>query len=290
MLRSSEFYREKLMYNFVRIQAITDLTPKKEDAILIGENTFGVFDGAGSLVKFVDPIRGTGGKIASSIARDIFTSGDNPVFYSLEYLARKANLEIRKQMAEAGIDVGKKVNLWSTTAAVVRMGADSFEWLRISDSVILIIRSDGEFKLLVDYHDHDKELLAVCRELAQKGEKDPHSVIVANGQAQALREKVNITYGALNGEEEAMQWIKSGIMGLEGIKHILIFTDGLLIPKEDPKAPNDWALTVKLFLTLGLDGLVNFIRDLQQKDPFCRKYIRYHPYDDIAAIAISRKD
>ncbi len=274
------------MHNFGRVQVITDLTPKKEDALLIGENIFGVFDGAGSWVKFVDPIRGTGGKIASSVTRDTFAAGNG----SLADLALKANLEIKRQMAEASIDVKKKVNLWSTTAAVVRMGNDSFEWLEIGDSVILVIRTDGKFNLLVDYHDHDRELLAVCKELAEKGESDPHSVIVANGQAEALKEKMNITYSALNGENEAMQWIKSGVMSLEGIEHILIFTDGLLIPKEDPQTPNDWRMTVKLFLTIGLDGLVDFVRNLQQKDPFCKKYVRYHPYDDIAAIALSRKD
>ena len=79
-------------------------------------------------------------------------------------------------------------------------------------------------------------------------------------------------------------------MSMEGIEHILIFTDGLLIPKEDPRAANDWKMAVKLFLTLGLDGSVNFVRNLQNKDPFCRKYVRYHPYDDIAAIALSRKN
>ncbi len=273
------------MHNFRYIESLCDLTPKKEDALLLGEDLFGVFDGAGSLVKFVDPKRGTGGRIASTIARDTFSLQEGP----LRDLAAAANREIGTQMVAAGIDISKKVNLWCTTAAVIRMQEDSFEWLEIGDSAVLLIKGDRQFELLVDYQDHDQELLAICKELAEKGEKDPHSVIVANGQAQALKEDINVTYGCLTGEDEAMRWVKSGTRSLEGIDHILMFTDGLLIPKEDPKAPNDWETLVRLFLDGGLRNTVNYVRDLQNKDPFCSKYIRYHPYDDIAAIALSRK-
>lgn len=53
------------MRNFRRIETVCDLTPKREDALLVGDDIFGVFDGAGSLTGFSDPQRGTGGKIAA---------------------------------------------------------------------------------------------------------------------------------------------------------------------------------------------------------------------------------
>lgn len=273
------------LQNFRSIEAITNLTSNREDTLLLGENVFGVFDGAGSLVKFVDPQRGTGGRIAATVARDAFATQAS----SLEFLTVRANREIKRQMILAGIDVSNKLNLWCTTAAVVRMGDDSFEWLQIGDSVILLIKSDGSFELLVTYHDHDQELLLVCKKLSEQGVEDPHSVIVSNGQAQALREELNVTYGDLTGEDEAMQWVECGTKDLDGIDHILLFTDGLLIPKEDPKAPNNWQQIVQLFLEGGLKNVVSHVRKLQNVDPFCREYPRYKQYDDIAAIALSRK-
>jgi serine/threonine protein phosphatase PrpC len=268
------------------IEIVSDLTPNKEDTFLLGDNIYGVFDGAGSLVKFVDPKRGTGGRIAATIARDIFIRHEES---SLAGLATFANAGIKREMMNVGIDVSKKVNLWCTTAAVVRMDENSFEWLQIGDSVILLIKSDGTFELLVPYHDHDQELLSVCKALSEKGEKDPHAIIVADGQAQALREKINVTFGDFTGEDEAMRWVKSGTRSLEGIDYILLYTDGLLIPKEDPKAPNDWGKTVQLFLEGGLGNIARHVRIRQDGDPFCAKYTRYRQYDDIAAIALSRK-
>lgn len=276
------------MHNFRHVETICDLTPDREDAILLGDNIFGVFDGAGSLVKFSDSKGNTGGRLAATIARDAFTSCPGDLYYGGAALA---NREIRKYMKMAGVDVSEKVNLWCTTAAVIQLREDHnyLTWLQIGDSVILLVRNDGSFELLVPYHDHDRELLAICKKLSEGGEKDPHSVIVANGMARALREEINVAYGDLTGEKEAMSWVESGGFPIFDFDHILLYTDGLLIPKEDPMAENDWQKTVELFLDGGLKNVVNYVRRLQDADPHCSKYTRYKQYDDIAAIAISRK-
>lgn len=116
------------MHNFRHVETICDLTPNREDAMLVGDNIFGVFDGAGSLVKFTDSRGNTGGRLAATIARDAFARCPGYLYHDGAVLA---NREIRKYMMIAGVDVSEKVNLWCTTAAVVRMRENYFEWLQI---------------------------------------------------------------------------------------------------------------------------------------------------------------
>ena len=68
---------------------------------------------------------------------------------------------------------------------------------------------------------------------------------------------------------------------------MLVFTDGLIIPKEDPHAVDDFSTTVKLFQEGGLQKVRDYIRQVENTDPNCWKYPRYKKSDDIAALAIS---
>lgn len=97
----------------------------------------------------------------------------------------------------------------------------------------------------------------------------------------------NITYGIVNGEEEFVRFIHKGEEILENVEHIVIFTDGLIIPKENPEDSDDFNTFVKLFLEGGLKSIRDYVRDLEKDDPECWKYPRYKQYDDIAAISIS---
>src|SRR5258708_12016432 len=50
-----------------------------EDAILLGKNRFGVFDGASSLDAYTDEEGRTGGYLAANIVRDTFENSDLPI-------------------------------------------------------------------------------------------------------------------------------------------------------------------------------------------------------------------
>ena len=102
-----------------------------------------------------------------------------------------------------------------------------------------------------------------------------------------LRAKTNEAYGVLNGEEFAENFIKTGEEKLENVRHILLFTDGLMIPKADPTGKDDWKLFADLFMQGGLENMKNFVRNLQKDDPKCWKYPRYKQHDDISAISLT---
>jgi serine/threonine protein phosphatase PrpC len=266
----------------MKIDFVFDEGSKKEDAYLIKDNIFGVFDGFDALNKFVDKNGETGGLIAANIAKSTISKNDKDI----KEMVLEANSKIKEKMLESNIDMSEKSNLWGTALAVIRIGTDSFEWAQIDDSLILVIYKDHSFKLLVDDYDHDKEVLKVWKELAAQKEEKIREVI-GKGHLPELRNKMNLEYGCLNGEHEAIRFLKSGTERLENIKHILLFTDGIILPKEDPLEEDEWNTFIRLFLDGGLRAVKDFVRDLEKDDPKCWKYPRYKQHDDIAAISIS---
>ena len=252
-----------------------------DDVLLITKRMFGVFDGAFDMERYQDEKGRTGATLAASIARDTFAENSR----SLVDIAKEANSRIRKSMLEKGIDVSRKASRWSTTAAVVRLNKDSFDWLQISDSLILVIYADHSFKLMDDDYDHDEETTLMWKQLAEQKVEDIPKAL--HGQILKVRNQMNITYGVLNGKEEMVKFLRHGQVSLHNIAHVLLFTDGLFIPKEDPKQKDDFETLVSLFLQGGLKRVRGHIRARETTDPKCWKYPRFKQYDDIAAVSLS---
>jgi serine/threonine protein phosphatase PrpC len=252
-----------------------------EDNYLIGDNIFGVFDGATSLDWYIDSDGKTGGLLASSIAKEVF--GENKKL--LRNLAINANNAIKDKMISRGIDVSNRMNLWSTSAAVVRINDNLIEWLQLGDSLILVIYNDDSYKLIVEDYDHDKETLIMWKELWQKKVENIRKKL--NDQILKIRTGMNIDYGILNGEDKMLNFVNEGSLTWKNVKYILLFTDGLFIPKEDPRDQDDFRILIDLFLEGGLEKIKNYIRALENQDPNCWVYPRFKQHDDIAAISIT---
>jgi hypothetical protein len=255
-----------------------------EDALLLTDSVFGVFDGTSSLEPYQNEEGKTGAAIVSSIARDIFSCilGDTK---SLVEFAREANDAIGNAMRKKGIDTSRKTALWATTGAVVKLNDDTFDWLQIGDSLILTISHDRSFRLLIDDYDHDLETMIMWQELVSRQTENIRSVL--NEQLLSLRNKMNVDYGTLDGEKEMEGFLKHGVVALDEVAHIIIFTDGLFIPKEDPRQPDDFKTFVDLFLDGGLKQVHSYVRKQETSDPKCWRYPRFKQHDDIAAIALS---
>ena len=252
-----------------------------EDSCLLGNRMCGVFDGATALNGRIYDGGKTGGYLASHLARDTFRADDAP----LMRLTDRANRRILKAMKKKGVDLRHKENLWCTSLAVVRVGEDAFEWVQSGDSLILTIYKDRTYRLLVPDRCHDAPTLCLWREQAACGAR----AIFENLKEQiiAVRREMNVTYGALNGEREALDFISRGRENLEGIQHILLFTDGLLIPQERPEKGHRFDILVNQFLEGGLQAIYRYVHRLQDADPLCHKYPRFKPHDDIAAVSLS---
>ncbi|MDP1813335.1 MAG: protein phosphatase 2C domain-containing protein [Leadbetterella sp.] len=252
-----------------------------EDSYLIKDNIWGVFDGANSLNKYVDKDGKTGGLIASMITRDAFEKNDK----SLRDMAMDANLRINEELNKRKIDSSDKLNLWCTNLAVVKIDGDKIHWIQLSDATIVFVYSNNSYKLILDNNEYDNETLLKCKELARDKAKNMRELI--DEQIKSVRKKINVTYGFLTGEKEAISFIKEGEENIKDIKHILLFTDGFTIPQKDPLDPYSWDNFVKQYLRDGIEGLRDKIRTIEKSDPNCWLYPRMKKHDDMTAISIT---
>jgi len=250
-----------------------------EDAQLVAPDLYGVFDGATSLDGAVyDGV--TGGYRAASTAADVFGRNDRP----LADLAAAANEAIRDQMAVAGVQLNSKEALWSTSVAVVRLRGERLEWCQTGDCRIQLLYEDGSTSQLVEPNDHDAETLQLWRKMAPTISEPIHVALAE--QIRAVRCRMNIDYGVLSGEPEALDFLRCGSVSLAGVAAVLLYTDGLQIPARDNRLNHDSHLLSSLFARGGLRAVYRHVRAVQEGDPLCRLYPRFKPSDDISAIAL----
>lgn len=251
-----------------------------EDALVMEENLFGVFDGATSLDRALFDGCKTGGMIASATACSVFAKNGFP----LARLARMANQEIGETMRCHGVDGAARESLWSTSAAAVRVEDQALEWVQAGDASIVLIYKDRSHKVLVEQEDHDYETLSIWKQMASDSPVTIGEALAE--QIKMTRQGMNRSYGVLNGECQAEGFIHSGVEPLDRVTDILVFTDGLQLPSPTPQPRKGFDDLVRHYLRLGLHGLRDRIRQVEEKDPQCRQYPRFKCHDDIAAISI----
>ena len=251
-----------------------------EDRLVIGENIFGVFDGASSLAAPPAAVTcGTGGSLAATIARGTFAGNH----FALTRLGRSANSAILERMVQSGVRLNRPEQIWSTSAAVVRLHPGEVEWFQTGDAQILLLYGDGSHKILADRPDHDYDTLVMLKNARDKSLSNP----VLKRQVQNVRAGMNKRYGVLNGDPGALDFAKYGRESLAGVEALLIFTDGLSLPCPDPAPRKDFTALAGDYRQLGLKGLHKKIRAIEKRDPGREKFPRFKCHDDIAAISVS---
>ena len=228
----------------------------------------------------------TGGLIASDLVMNYFDKTE--IGESLENIILRANKELNADMVQKEIDISAGVNRFSTAVSAVKILPDSFEWLNIGDSMIIQININGSFQLVSPYHNHDVAVLSLTKDLVQQGVLI--SEIFDNPEFKAasviLQNNRNVDYGVLDGSENATDFISTGNIPLTGVKSILLLTDGCYIPQETPSDEESLLELVNLYQNGGLQSIYDYVKNIQDNDPNCEKYIRYKKADDFSAVAI----
>lgn len=215
-----------------------------EDQLICAGDLFGVFDGSSSLVP--DLYDGwTGAWWASHLVSSEFARNDAPLLD----LSARANDRLRVAMVNDGVPYDDKLACWSTSAAVVKVQEDRLEWVQIGDSQIIAIDASGGYRLLSEYRNHDRLTLRRLKSLFEQDDPDPHGTL--RPYIERVRLQMNRQYGAMNGDREALNFLKPGRCSLQGIRHVLLFTDGLLPPAENPDEDHDLQWLVDLYLEGG---------------------------------------
>jgi len=84
-----------------------------------------------------------------------------------------------------------------------------------------------------------------------------------------------------------INFLKSGRESLNGIKHIICLTDGILIPNPAPEKDDDFEKWTELFLQGGLEAVKKYVRETEDADLDFVKYPRFKSHDDLTAVAVS---
>ena len=251
-----------------------------EDNLTCSGDLFGVFDGASSLVPALYSGK-TGAWWASHLVSSEFSKNDA----SLYELGKRANLKLQQGMSAEGVASSDHLQCWSTSAAVCRVNDRSVEWLQSGDCQILAIYKDGDCRLLTPYHNHDKSTLELLKHLLDQNDPEPQKKI--RPQLKKVRRQMNQSYGVINGDAAALDFFKLGSCPLDGIEHLLLFTDGLNPPNEESHKTPDFNWVTHNYLEGGLEQVKDQIRQVETQDPDCRRHPRFKCHDDMAAIAIS---
>lgn len=251
-----------------------------EDVLLEAGDLFGVFDGATSLDKRLFDDGLTGGLLAARTAALVFQQERS----SLSQLAEKANRSIRDALQKQDVSMEERHRLWSTSMAVVRLGTNRLEYCQTGDALILFLHHDGGYRVVTPDIDIDRETLQLWRDRQPKSAAAIHDLLAE--QIRRVRLQMNISYGVLNGEPQALHFLRHGYEDLDGVSDILLFTDGLFLPRENPLEDCDWHSFVEIYRRGGLRAVRDHVRRLQHTDPDLRKYPRFKQHDDIAAVAI----
>jgi hypothetical protein len=190
-----------------------------DDTLLVSRRVYGVFD-AVTAAPIASGVGRTGGAFAADIARTVIGEKTNA---PLVELVEEANRRIGQVMEQHGVDPNKPEQRWGTTAAVVRVERDTFEWALVGDSLIIVVYADGS--------------------------------------ATPVRPLPHEACGVLDGHPAALGHLKSGRSALAGVRHILLATCGLLAPAHEPEARIDLDSVVRRFLDGGLSAARSEAKD-----------------------------
>jgi len=252
-----------------------------EDALLTQHPLFAVFDGASSLSGQLHAGH-SGAWWAANLARATFETCSHAGL-SLRETALLANTAIGSRMERMGVDAENPLNRWSASMAAFRITGNTLEYVQTGDSLIMCI-TDDSFFLPAPYVHHDKETLRRWKELSEAGKQNVRQSLYE--QICSVRTKMNRTYGVLNGEVQAADFLQYGHVPLAGIRQIVAFTDGLHLPTAHPEQGADFSTAAGILRTRGLRKLHEQIRTIECTDADCRLYPRFKQHDDIAAIAV----
>jgi len=156
---------------------------------------------------------------------------------------------------------------------------------QISDSIILMIYKDGSHKIFGEKRNHDQGLMLLLKDLKHRPVDNAKEIIMK--YVFDLRNRSNIDYGFLNGESEAAKFIAHGRVKLSELSYIVLFSDGLIPLVNDPEFDPQYDEFIKLYTQSGVEGVKDWIRNLENSDTDCNKFIRYKAHDDISIIGIT---
>ncbi|WP_077706522.1 PP2C family serine/threonine-protein phosphatase [Virgibacillus dokdonensis] len=279
----------------MKIETVTckGVSECNEDAVIINDNisVYGVADGASSIIPFFTQENETGGYIASNLVKNYYESLQHCDSFLDDFA--KINMQLQTKMKEYSIDTSKKEQLWGTALALVKISPNRIDFIQTGDCMIFAVYDSGFVRVLTRAQTEFLEGVAInkWKELIDKGihkQKDLREGV--EDVLISIRQRSNTFagYGVLNGENDAVDFIEFGKINRNGLKHLVMVTDGFFLPKECVSEQDCyWEVMISKILSKGLQAYANDLIELEANDPECVRYPRFKMSDDKTGVWIT---
>ncbi|REE68691.1 protein phosphatase 2C-like protein [Paenibacillus taihuensis] len=281
----------------MQIKSITQrgVSAWNEDALITNEplDIYGVIDGATSLVPYSGPGGESGGYLASQIISRICSEApEEDLKKGLLALLEHSNDALRLAMAEAGIQTERREAVWSASAVLVRVAPKWIEFAQAGDCMLAAYYTDGTIRIvtndqLAHVDDRSKAVwtAGIAAGLTTRAELWEHT----KSQIEAGRALANKDggYSVINGDPAFADYAEYGRISRTNLQALLLFSDGLYIPKPPGEPDKDSAGEIaSLVREMGLPRYIEWLTALEESDPDCTQFPRMKKSDDKTALWI----
>ncbi|NOU65892.1 hypothetical protein GC096_17800 [Paenibacillus sp. LMG 31461] len=267
-----------------------------EDALVGNErlNLFGVLDGATSLHPFRGPNKETGGYLASQVIKQYLESlqVEDVSDVDLKQLVIQANIRLRENMAEVGIQTSDKSALWTSSLALIRIEDNYIDYAQVGDCMIVAVYQDGSFRTISrDQVAHiDLESKRIWEQGIENGivkREDLWELVKPIILQNKSKMNTMAGYTVLSGEPHLADFIEYGRINRIQLKSLLIVSDGLFPHTELGSEPIDVIHELTTSITNStLAGYADWLINLELNDKDCLRYPRFKLSDDKTGIWI----
>ncbi|MFC5652973.1 protein phosphatase 2C domain-containing protein [Paenibacillus solisilvae] len=281
--------------------SIQGSSPLNEDALIRNDaaQLFGVIDGASSLIPYKRPSGETGGYLAAQITADYFNerSGSDIAegAHGLLEAFEAVNAQLREQMIESGVSLERKEDLWSACGAVVRVKPRWIEFAQLGDCMIAVYYMDGTIRIVTQdqvAHVDDRSKAVWAQGIAEgitAGDQLRHYVLPQIISGRSLANSPG-GYSVLNGDPHFADYAEYGRISRTNVRALLLFSDGLYVPKPAGISDKDGAVEVaSLVQEKGVLPFIQWLTELEESDPDGLQFPRMKRSDDKSAIWIELK-
>ncbi|OPA76663.1 hypothetical protein BVG16_15945 [Paenibacillus selenitireducens] len=267
-----------------------------EDALILNptHHIYGVVDGVSGLQAFHQE-NTSSGQIAARIVSEHFNA-TNELLPTLSRISIAANDQLRHTMLEAKVDIHDVSALWSAVHAVVQIQPHYIDWVQSGDCMIYAIYDHGLVRTLtydsVDIHDERALHLWYQKYNAKliHGKKPDEVTRTLQRNRQLANQPSG--YSVMNGQPEFAQYIESGRIARNELRHLLLITDGIYpwLPAYPASKGNPNAFRhdfIEDIVDFGLSKYVEQLCTWEAEDKACLESPRFKVSDDKTGILIT---
>jgi serine/threonine protein phosphatase PrpC len=256
----------------------------------------GVFDGITSLrpLAKLEPI--TGARFASHFLKNNFLRVAKEVISPKDLLIR-LNQELLIEAKKLGGILEDTHSLPATMATIVRidLAAERIQIAHVGDSYVIVYKSDGEGMVVTDDRNKkfDEGMLELIKQIAKEEGMTNRQARQTEMVKRALYEmfiarnnrRDGSGSGLINGDPEMERYIQTVNLSTEGVKALLVGTDGLEFQGKPFDKKDNLKMLFGQYLEGGFGRLYELKKRSEDNDPEW-KFVRYKHSDDATGVMV----